>query len=404
MTQDGFKSAGHSWRLFAGPQTIEANLASAVARAGAERAFVVCSPSVNRRTTTVQRIQAALGARFAGVFDGIEKDSTYASVRAAQAAAEDAEADLLIAVGGGSVIVATRAVSIFMSEAGDPFDLMTQYPEGGKPFSPRLNAPKVPIINVPTTPTSAMNRGGSGLKNPDLDHRMEFFDPKTRPQAIFLDDEALLSAPESLIRSTGTTVFAWAVGALSLDAVNPLVAGDHAQAFRLAHDAYLRLADAPDNPVPRRDLSLAAFLQNRGEDDGQPLFIRGPLSSNYAVATALHLHLPDLGQGEATAVVHPASIRLAEGVTAEQARGPAEALGLWRDGMTVAAAKDAVADRLQEIYSAAGMPVRLGDLGLSKQDFPAIAGRTVKIFNASAGLTTPEARIRQSRAILDAAW
>ena len=55
----------------------------AVDRAGAKRAFVVCSPSVNRRTDTVRRIEAVLGDRYAGVFDGIEKDSTYASVRAA---------------------------------------------------------------------------------------------------------------------------------------------------------------------------------------------------------------------------------------------------------------------------------------------------------------------------------
>ena len=41
----------------------------------------------------------------------------------AKAAAEEARADLLIAVGGGSVIVGVRAVSIFMSEAGDPFEL-----------------------------------------------------------------------------------------------------------------------------------------------------------------------------------------------------------------------------------------------------------------------------------------
>ena len=191
-----------------GREVIEQDLNAAVDRAGAKRAFVVCSPSVNRRTDTVRRIEAALGNRYAGVFDGIEKDSTYASVRAATQAATEAAADLLIAVGGGSVIVATRAVAIFMAEPGDPFQIMTQYPEGKPAYSPRLIAPKPPIINIPTTPTSAMNRAGTGLKNPDLDHRMEYFDPKTRPQAIFLDEDALLSAPPDLIRSTATTVFA----------------------------------------------------------------------------------------------------------------------------------------------------------------------------------------------------
>ncbi len=65
-----------------------------------------------------------------------------------------------------------------MAEAGDPFQIMTQYPDGKPAYSPRLLATKPPIVNIPTTPNSAVNRAGTGLKNPDLDHRMEYFDPE----------------------------------------------------------------------------------------------------------------------------------------------------------------------------------------------------------------------------------
>src|SRR5690349_16712472 len=107
MTESAFRAAGYPWRLHCGPRVIEQALREAVDRAGAKRAFVVCSPSVNRRSDNIRRIEAVLGHRYAGVFDGIEKDSTYASVSAATHAAREAGADLLIAVGGGSVIVAT---------------------------------------------------------------------------------------------------------------------------------------------------------------------------------------------------------------------------------------------------------------------------------------------------------
>jgi alcohol dehydrogenase class IV len=166
MSENAFRAAGYSWRLLCGRRVIEQGLREAVDRAGAKRAFVVCSPSVNRRTDIVQRIEAVLGNHYAGVYDGIEKDSTYASVRAAKEAATEAAADLLIAVGGGSVIVATRAVAIFMAEPGDPFQIMTQYPDGKPAYSPRLLAPKPPIINIPTTPTSAMNRAGWSISIP----------------------------------------------------------------------------------------------------------------------------------------------------------------------------------------------------------------------------------------------
>lgn len=404
MNHHAFRAAGYPWRLHCGPQVIEQSLLDAVKRAGARRALVVCSPSVNRRTDTVRRIEAALGDRYAGVFDGIEKDSTYASVRAATDAARDASADLLIAVGGGSVIVATRAVAIFLAESNDPFEIMTQYPEGRPAYSPRLNAPKPPIVNIPTTPTSAMNRAGTGLKNPDLDHRMEYFDPKTRPQAIFLDDDALLSAPPDLIRSTATTVFASQVAAMAQIDLNPLAEGDRNHAFHLAHRAYPRLMDELDNASLRTDLSLAAFLQNRAEDDGARRDRGGAFSGNYAVSTALHVRYPHVGQGEATSVVHAAKIRLSDAVDMRSARQIADALEVWRDGMSAHEAAVAVADTLEALYSRIGVPTRLRQLQIPRDDLRNIANETVKNFNANAGMRSPDEQVSDAMRLLEAAY
>jgi len=404
MSEGAFRAAGYAWRLHCGRSVIEQGLNEAVDRAGARRAFVVCSPSVNRRTDIVRRIAAALGQRHAGVFDGIEKDSTYASVRAATQAAREAAADLLIAVGGGSVIVATRAVAIFLAEPGDPFDIMTQYPEGRPAYSPRLLAPKPPIINIPTTPTSAMNRAGTGLKNPDLDHRMEYFDPKTRPQAIFLDADALLSAPPDLIRSTATTVFASQVGAMAQTGLNPLVEGDRNHAFRLAYGAYPRLADAIDDPALRIELGIAAFLQDRAEDDGLRRDRGGAFSGNYAVSTALHVRYPHVGQGESTSVVHAAKIRLTDTVEARSARQVAEALEVWRDGMDARQAALAVADRIEALYTRIGVPTRLRQLDVQREDLRIIANETVKNFNANAGLRSPQEQIDDAMRLLEAAY
>jgi alcohol dehydrogenase class IV len=404
MPDRSFRAAGYSWRLHCGRQVIEQSLQDAVKRAGASRAFVVCSPSVNRRTDTVRRIAAALGDHYAGVFDDIEKDSTFASVMAAKQAALDARADLLIAVGGGSVIVATRAVAIFLAEPGDPFAIMTQYPEGKPAYSPRLLTPKPPIINIPTTPNSAMNRAGTGLKNPDLDHRMEYFDPKTRPQAILLDENALLSTPPPLIRSTATTIFGGAVSSMAQTDINPLAEGDRDHAFRLAFRAYPRLVDEIDHAAPRIDFCIAAFLQNRAEDDGTRRFRGGVFSGNYAVSTALHVRYPHIGQGESTSVVHAAKIRTSEQHDARQARQVAEALGVWREGMDAHAASLAVADTLEALYARAGMPTQLRQLDVPRGDFPAIAAETVKNFNANAGARSAEDQVMEALRLLEAAY
>jgi alcohol dehydrogenase class IV len=391
-------------RVHCGRQAIEQGLKEAVQRTGAKRAFVVCSRSVNQRTGTVRRIEAVLGDRFAGVFDGIEKDSTYASVCAAKDAAVAAGADLLIAAGGGSVMVATRVVAIYMAESASPFELMTQYPAGKPAYSPRLMAPKLPIINIPTTPTSAMHRSGAGLKNADLDHRMEYFDPKTRPQSVFLDEEALLSAPAELFRSTATTVFASHVAAMSATDVNPLAEASRNHAFRLAFRNYTRLADAIDDPAVRQDFAIAALLQDRAEDDGAPRYRGGAFAGNYAVSTALHVRYPHVGQGESTSVVHATRIRLADAIDPVAARQVAEALEVWRDGMDARAAGLAVADRLDDLYARAGVPTRLRQLEIPRAELQDIANETVKNFNFNPGMRSAEEQVKDALRLLEAAY
>ena len=399
-----FRATGYPWRLFCGERAIENNLPGAVRGAGASRALVICSPSINRQTDLVQRIKAALGSHYAGVFDGIENDSTYGSVQAATAAAREADADLLVAVGGGSVIVSVRAVAIFLAEPGDPFEIMTQNPEGEPAYSPRLMEPKLSIINIPTTPTSAMNRAGTGLKNPALDQRMEYFDPKTRPQAILLDKDALLTPPWEVWRSTSTTVFAGLVGGMSQTDMNPLVAGDQRHAFGLAHNAYLKMKDSQADGALRMDMALAAFLQNRAEDDGRRGFRVGTFMGNYAVSTALHIRYPAIGQGESTSVVQAHTLRLAQDVEWSPASQVCQAIGISHDGLDRRQMAVAVADWFEEIYGLIGMPTRLRQLDVPKDDLSNIATDTVKNFNANSGVRSAQEQIEDALNLLYAAW
>jgi alcohol dehydrogenase class IV len=302
--------------------------------------------------------------------------------------------------------VGVRVVAILLAEQGDPFSLITQYPEGKPAYSPRLMAPKLPIINVPTTGTSAMNRAGSGVRNDDLDHRMEFFDPKTRPVALFWDSEALLTAPVELARSTATTTFSGALMSLANVEANPLVEGDHQQAFRLVQRALPRLLAEPDNPLPRIELCAAAFLQNRAADDAGSGAIgrRNPASAtSYALATALHIRYHHVGQGEATASVLPASIRLAEGADPVAMARVAEGLGVPGDASNGAALQGAMADALASYYQSIGVPARVRDLNVPESDIPLLARDTLKNFNANPGLR-PDGYVERMEAVLRAAW
>ena len=403
-TTHTFRAVGYPLRLHVGADALN-QLAAEVKRQKAQRAFVVCGRSVATKTNLLDRIREQLGPLFAGVFDAMDKDSTWPAVEQGTAAARDAGADLLIAVGGGSVIVGTRVIAILLGENGDPFELMTQYPEGKPAYSPRLMAPKPPIINVVTTPTSAMNRAGSGLKNENLDHRMEYYDPKTRPVALFWDAEALLSAPPELIRSTATTTFTGSLRALGSRDMNPLVEGDRRQAFQLLYRSLPNIMTQPDNATLRIDLCAAAFLENRAADDDQGRR-RGrdaTSASAYALATALHIRYDHVWQGESTSSVMPVVTRLTPPADIDAAARIAEALGVWREGMTSPEAAEATADRLEAIYRDIGMPARVRDLDIPQADLPLLAKDTLKNFNANPGLR-PDDYEGQMLNLLQAAW
>ena len=399
-----FRAVSYPWRLYAGVDALQ-HLAEEVRRHKTQRAFVVCGQTVAYKTNLLERVHDQLGTLYAGAFDAMDKDSTWSAVEKGTAAARAAGADLLIAIGGGSVIVGTRVIAILLAEQGDPYALMTQYPEGQPAYSPRLLAPKPPIINIVTTPTTAMNRAGSGLKNEALDHRMEFYDPKTRPVALFWDAEALLTAPPELVRSTATTTFSGTLRHLGHTTMNPLVEGDRLQAFCLLYQALPRLMAEPANAALRIDLCTAAFLENRAADDGtERRRDRDHTSSSaYALATALHIRYHHIGQGEATSAVMPVLTRLTPPEDIAVATRIATALGVWRDGMSAAEAATATADALEAFYRSIGMPTRVHELDIPQDDLPLLARDTLKNFNANPGARSAGYMDEMLR-LLQAAW
>ena len=399
-----FRAVSFPWRLHVGVGALD-QLADEVRRTKAQRAFVICGQTVAHKTNLLSRVKDQLGPLFAGVFDAMGKDSSWPAVQQGVEAARAAGADLLIAVGGGSVIVGTRAIAILLAEKGDPYTLMTQYPEGQPPVSPRLMAPKPPIINVLTTPTTAMNRAGTGLKNDQLDHRMEFYDPKTRPAAIFWDAEALMTAPPDLLRSTATTTFSNSVRHLGIPTMNPLVEGDRLQAFRLLRRALPRVMSEPDDVNLRIDLCTAAFLENRAADDGADRRRERDQTSSraYALATALHIRYDHVRQGEATSAVVPTVTRLTPPRDVSVAARIAEALGVWKEGMSSEAAAAATAEALESLFTSIGMPTRVRALEIAESELPLLARDTLKNFNANPGARSGD-YVGEMLQLLQAAW
>ncbi|MGB3432875.1 iron-containing alcohol dehydrogenase [Achromobacter sp.] len=376
---DSYSSISHALRLHAGPDAL-AHLPRELGRLNARRAFILCGQSVATRTSLLRRLQELLGASCAGAYTRIGKDAPLEDVLAAVTAARACKADLLIAAGAGSVLKAARVVAILLAESGDPLDLATHYAEGMPPASPRLLKPKLPLINVLTAATSAQNRSGAALRAADGGARLEFYDPKTRPAAIFWDSEALLTAPPSLAVSTGVAVFWRALmNAGAIRGANPLVQASRLHALALARQALPRLRD-PRDAAARLDMCAAALLQNRDEDDGgRPFDAHWIARAVYALGAALFNRYSHLDQGATHAILTGPAIACFGDLCPEAVREMSAMLGL-----PAAAAADParLVDAIGVLLRPLGLPERLSELAVPADGMAAVIDAAMFNFNA----------------------
>jgi alcohol dehydrogenase class IV len=378
------RAISYPLRLYSGANALD-NLPAELKRNRAKRAFVVSGRTVSRKTDLINRIQSILGDNYAGRFDEIDKDTTLDSVTRAAAAAKAAQADLLIGVGAGSVMQGVRVVAILMAETRPVDQLITQYPENAPAISARLLQPKVPIINVLTAATSAQNRAGSAVKDPNRNHRMEFFDPKTRPVALFWDNDALMTAPHSLLRTTALSSFWRSAMNLGTPRINPLAEGDRLQAYRLARQVIEQIADPAHatDVAPRMASCAAAFLQNRDADDGSGNAGKHWVARVvYAFATALFQLHEEVGQGEANCALAPHVLRKLGSRDPQAMALIAQGLGVWRDGDAIDSAPEKAAVEFERMLRLVGAPTRVSELGIPRASLPVILENSMRNFNA----------------------
>ncbi len=339
-----------------------------VDRTRAKRAFVVCGKSVAHKTDLIARVKANLGDKFAGVFDGVAASSPLPAVRDGAAAAREAGADLIIAVGGGSAMVTARAIIILLAEKGDIHEICTQYPPGQAPVSPKLMAPKIPNILVLTTPSTAMTRAGTAVKDTESRHRLELFDPKTRPAAMIWDDDALLTAPADLYLSSAASALSGILSGAATPRTNPVSHGDFLQALRLSLESLPLIRTDPNNTTARINLVAASFLSNRALD-GMRGRAFGIISSLGHVIDTLYANL---SHGDSSSLTTAWGMRFNLEQTSAGLVRLAQALGV-ADGLPEKDAAKRAPDFIEDFYRRLGMPVRLRDASIPQQDIERIA-------------------------------
>ena len=202
------------------------------------RAFVITGRSLNERTGLISRVEAMLGGRHAGTFAGIGQHTPGGAVEQAAVEAELAAADLLVSVGGGSVIDGTKAVA---RELGYPRQ-----------------------VAIPTTLSGAEWANRAGVTDERSGRKRGFADPKTVPRVVVLDPEATLFTPEKLWLSTGIRALDHAVEGFLFGGDHPVTDVTGLEGARRLME-YLPLSRSiPEDLEVRLELQLAAWLSYFG--------------------------------------------------------------------------------------------------------------------------------------------
>ena len=154
--------------------------------------------------------------------------------------AKDARADLVVAIGGGSVVDAAKIVlmcmehEIFEQDGLDGFETTPERRFG------QFRTPKVRMIAIPSTLSGGEYNSGALVTDTRRKLKQIFNHPMMMPRSIILDPAMTRYTPEKLWLGSGTRAMDHGIEAICSSRPNVLVDAVCQQGLRYLHDGLLR--------------------------------------------------------------------------------------------------------------------------------------------------------------------
>ena len=291
------------------------------------------------------------------LFDGVEPDPTLSVIRDAVAAAREANADVLVGVGGGSSMDVAKGAAVLLSNPeleDEPF---------GRGHVPK---PGTPTILLPTTAGSGAEVSPAVVIIDDRDghEKKGIIDPNAFATVALVDPALSDTLPPAITRATGIDVFAHAVGSTISTTSNPFADAVCTRAMSLV-EGNLRPAtfEGADAPEARNAMSLAATLAMLGR-------VNGGKAAIHAIAYGVQ-SIYDVPHGEAIAAVLPAVLEynLPAAVPTYATLGT-QLYDADGDARTRA---ETFVSGVRRLRDDVGLDARLSDFGASEDDLDELA-------------------------------
>ena len=278
------------------------------------------------------------------VYSGIKANPTIENVKDGVKAFQDAGADYIIAIGGGSSMDTSKAIGIIINnpEFADVRSL-----EGGAP----TKKPCVPIIAVPTTAGTAAEVTINYVIT-DVERKRKFVcvDPHDMPVVAIVDPDMMSSMPKGLTAATGMDALTHAIEGYITKGAWEMTDMFHLKAIEIISRS---LRGAVENTKEGREgMALAQYIAGMG-------FSNVGLGIAHSMAHTLGA-VYDTPHGVACAMMLPIVMEYNAECTGEKYREIARAMGVSGvDAMSQAEYRKAAVDAVAKLSADVGIPSTL---------------------------------------------
>lgn len=320
------------------------------------------------------------------VFDGVQPNPTVSNVEAGLAALKAAGADCIISLGGGSPHDCAKVIAVLATNGGSVMDYRG---------ADKVKVAPLALIAINTTAGTAAEITRFAVITEETKHiKMSIVDRQIAPLISVNDPELMLGMPASLTAATGMDALTHAVEAYVSKMATPVTDACALHAMKLIAQYLPRaVKNGKEDLEAREQMTAAQFL-------GGMAFNNALLGYVHAMAHQLggQYNLPH-GVCNALLLSHVEAVNAT--VCAPRLADVARAMGVNTTGMSDDVAAQAAVKAMRDLALEVGIPARLSDLGVKREDIPMMAVNAMK---DGAGYTNPKKLTQQEiEAIFEAA-
>lgn len=274
----------------------------------------------------------------------------------------DQNCDVIVALGGGSVIDCAKGIGIVSANGGYILDF-----EGVD----QIPAPGPPLICIPTTAGTAADISQFAIiNNTEQRCKVSIISKSVVPDVALIDPETTLTMDPYLTACTGLDALTHAIEAYVSTASSPLVDVHALAAIELIRDNLLLTITDPVNLAARENLMLASLQAGLA-------FSNASLGAVHAMAHSLGGYL-DLPHGESNALLLEHVLRFNYSVAEDRYQRIGQALGVNLAGVPAVSREKRITETLQTLRQSCGIRDGLIARGVTRSAIDDLAPPAVR--------------------------